>query len=386
MNTSLKPYIANFACIFFFCFFVVEARPIHQNTLIKNILQSVEHHYAPDQRTAVFNISYRQTKSGVVLFGETNNLTAKTELMKELQKSTKSTIVDSIHILPDSTIGNNTNGIVVVDVGNVRRSPRQDGELLTQALMGTVATLLKKENDYYFVQLNDNYLGWMDASSLSLTNQAGANSWNTASKLIITAFQCVILSRPESSSVPLCSVVAGCILKSGNRKESWIKVQLADGQAGYVLDSCTEDLDVWNKSRVLSGENLEKTARKLLDIPYLWGGTSVKGMDCSGFTKTVYRFNGVELHRDADQQVDQGMSVDPGKKFENLQKGDLLFFCNQTKKGLSKRISHVALSLGNDLFIHSSGRVRLSSFNPASAYFEASLLRRFVRAKRIIEK
>jgi len=94
----------------------------------------------------------------------------------------------------------------------------------------------------------------------------------------------------------------------------------------------------------------------------------------------------MELHRDADQQADQGMPIDPGKNFENLQKGDLLFFGQQAIEKQSKRITHVGLYIGNRLFIHSSGRVRLSSLDPSSNYFEESLLNRFVRARRIIQK
>jgi cell wall-associated NlpC family hydrolase len=204
--------------------------------------------------------------------------------------------------------------------------------------------------------------------------------------VIITELKCVVHKEPESSSVPLCTVVAGCILKSDYRKLGWTMVELANQQKGFVLDSLVQNLDEWNKSRLLSGENLEKTAQALLGIPYLWGGASVKGMDCSGFIKIVYRLNGMELHRDADQQAEQGTFIDPGNKFESLQKGDLLFFCQQARGKKSKHITHVGLYVGNRLFIHSSGRVRLSSLDPSSGYFEKSLLKRFVRAQRIIQK
>jgi SH3-like domain-containing protein len=386
MNASLKLYIASFVVILFFSFFAFEARATGQSTLIKRILQSTQQRYAPDRRTAVFDISYKQTKTGIILFGEVDTLAAKNALVGALRKNLKEEVVDSIRVLPDLTLGNYRNGIVIIDVGDIRHEPRKQGELITQVLMGTVVKLLKKSGGYCFIQMPDRYLGWIDEVSLSMADQTDVKAWNTAHKVIVTELKCLVRKTPDSSSMPLCNVVAGCILKSGGNNNGWTMVELADGQKGFVLNSIVQDLDEWNKSRMLTGENLEKTAKVLLSIPYLWGGTSVKGMDCSGFIKMVYRLNGMELHRDADQQADQGTPIDPGKNFENLQKGDLLFFGHQARGKQSKRITHVGLYIGNRLFIHSSGRVRLSSLDSSSNYFEESLLNRFVLARRIIRK
>jgi Cell wall-associated hydrolases (invasion-associated proteins) len=382
----MKAYRMSFVAVIFIALLAFEARATGQSTLIKHILQSTQQRYAPDRRTAVFYISYKQTKTGIVLFGEVDALAAKNALIDALHMNLKEEVVDSIRVLPDQTLGNYRNGIVIIDVGDIRHEPRKQGELVTQVLMGAVVKLLKKAGGYYFIQMPDQYLGWIDSASLSMTDQTDVKTWNTARKVIITELKCIIRKTPDSSSVPLCNVVAGCILKSGGKNNGWTMVELADGRKGFVLDSFVQDLDEWNKSRMLTGENLEKTAKALLGIPYLWGGTSVKGMDCSGFVKMVYRLNGMELHRDADQQADQGTPIDPGKNFENLQKGDILFFGRQARGKQSKRITHVGLSIGNRLFIHSSGRVRLSSLDPSSTYFEESLLNRFVRARRIIPK
>ena len=384
----MKAYRISFVAVIFFALLAFEARATGQSTLIKRILQSTQQRYAPDRRTAVFDISYKQTKTGIVLFGEVDTLAAKNALIDALRKNLKEEVVDSIRVLPDLTLGNYRNGIVIIDVGDIRHEPHKHGKLITQVLMGTVVKLLKKAGGYCFIQMPDQYLGWIDIASLFMADQTDVKTWNLAHKVIITELKCIVRKTPDSSSVPLCNVVAGCILKSGGKNNGWTMVELADGRKGFVPNSLVQDLNEWNKSRMLTGENLEKTAKALLGIPYLWGGTSVKGMDCSGFVKMVYRLNGMELHRDADQQADQGTPIDPGKNFKNLQKGDLLFFCQKTKGIQPKRITHVALSLGNKLFIHSAvrGRVRLGSFDPSSNYFEESLLNRFVRARRIIQK
>ena len=93
----------------------------------------------------------------------------------------------------------------------------------------------------------------------------------------------------------------------------------------------------------------------------------------------------VELNRDARQQAQQGMPIDPGENFQNLKKGDLLFFGRKATAKRREHITHVALYLENGLYIHSSKRVRFSSFNPSSDYYEESLLKRFVCARRILQ-
>jgi cell wall-associated NlpC family hydrolase len=168
------------------------------------------------------------------------------------------------------------------------------------------------------------------------------------------------------------------------KKNGWIAVELADGRKGFIQSSFVQDYSEWNNSRQLTAGNLEKSAKMLLGIPYLWGGTSTKGVDCSGFTKTVYRCNGKELARDASQQASEGIAIDAGMNFQNLQKGDLLFFGRKADATTPEHIIHVAMYLENKLFIHSIGRVRYGSFDPASPFFDASLEKSFVCARRII--
>ncbi|MFT7249470.1 MAG: cell wall-associated NlpC family hydrolase, partial [Arcticibacterium sp.] len=120
----------------------------------------------------------------------------------------------------------------------------------------------------------------------------------------------------------------------------------------------------------------------LMGVPYLWGGTSWKGVDCSGFTRTSFLMNGVYLPRDASQQAFVGDLVNTSDGFEELNQGDLLFFGRETKQG--PKVVHVAIYLGDLKFIHSSGMVRYGSFDKASLKFDSYNLDRFLFAKRII--
>ncbi len=102
-------------------------------------------------------------------------------------------------------------------------------------------------------------------------------------------------------------------------------------------------------SRAELGEELVKTARNFIDVPYLWGGTSAEeGFDCSGLTMTVYQLNGLDLPRTSLSQIEMGRPV----ARDHLAKGDLVFF--HTRDG--EKVSHVGIYAGDDLFIHAPGR------------------------------
>jgi len=356
------------------------------NTIqLKHILQSVQRRYAPDLSLAVFDITYVQFETGIIVRGEVDNPNAKNAVLHAVQKIIKGKVIDSIRVLPESALGSNTMALVIPSVVNVRRKPGKQEELLTQVLMGTVVKLLKKEHGYFFIQTPDHYLGWLDTAFVFVTNQTGVNSWNADSTVIVTKFTGIVYARSDTSSDIVCEIIEGDILKNGDKKYGWIPVELADGRKGFVPDSVVQVLDEWKKSRVPTGESLEKTARSFLGIRYLWGGISVHGMDCSGFVKTVYHENGMELNRDARQQAQQGVPIDPGENFQNLKKGDLLFFGRKATAKRQKRVTHVALYLENGLYIHSSQRVRLSSFTTSSVYYEEPLFKRFLFARRILQ-
>jgi hypothetical protein len=160
--------------------------------------------------------------------------------------------------------------------------------------------------------------------------------------------------------------------KTGKR---FLKISFPDGRVGYVRKADCISFDDWcnippNKNSIVT------VSGKMMGFPYLWGGTSSKGVDCSGFTKLVFYSQGIVLARDASQQAKYGEPVD-FSDFKNLQIGDLLFFGRS-----AKRITHVGIYLGNGDFIHSSGRVHISSIFPEDPKFVPE--RNLVAVRRIL--
>ncbi|HPF52769.1 MAG TPA: C40 family peptidase, partial [Draconibacterium sp.] len=142
-------------------------------------------------------------------------------------------------------------------------------------------------------------------------------------------------------------------------------------------------LDVWKQKQV-DVEKVLSTAFLFKGTPYLWGGTSPKMFDCSGFTKTVYYMQGLILQRDASQQTLYGELVDTYNGYENLEPGDLLFFGRKETAEQPEKVTHVGLYIGGMKFIHASGKVRINSLDPNSEDYTEYYEKAFVRARRVI--
>ena len=204
----------------------------------------------------------------------------------------------------------------------------------------------------------------MTAGSLERMTEKEFSDWKTSKRYVVTAYQATLFANPDVDEGNVVSdLVLGNILEFKSAKGDFIELSLPDGRTGYARVQDVAEFSDW-ADQDFNFELIRKTAFRMMGTPYLWGGTSVKSIDCSGFVKTSYFANGIILQRDASQQALTGLKYECKDWAEKAQPGDLIFIGN--KNG---RVTHVAMYLNDGKFIHSSGRVKLNSMNPKDDNF-----------------
>ncbi|MBI5600417.1 MAG: C40 family peptidase [Gemmatimonadetes bacterium] len=364
----------------------VPAAAAAQDDPCKAVLAPLRARYAPDRRVAVFDVTCARQGEQVVVRGDVDQASARRDVVAAMEAAKLGAVVDSIRVLPDPAFADTTFGIVTVSVGHVRSNPAQSAELSTEVMMGMVLTILKRQGDWYFVQSADRYLGWLEGRVIHFTTQAGVEAWVNAPRVVVTGAFGVMRTKPDTTSLPVSDAVPLVLFKDGGVRGRWRAVETPDGRKGFIENRLVAGYATWKASRHLTAENVERDAKRFVGVPYLWGGTSPKGMDCSGFTKTVFRLNGVELNRDANQQATMGAEVSLADDFTHLAKGDLLFFGTKATAERAERITHVGIWLPGKQVISSRGGygVRIDSFDKTAPNFSDELNNSLVRARRVI--
>lgn len=351
---------------------------------VNSIVNKVKEQFATDKRVTIFNIEISEADIKIIIKGETNLPEAKSELIKLVNDSGLK-YDDRIEMLPSKKLGDKIFGIINLSVANFRATESHSAELVTQALLGTPVRAYKKgEDGYYLVQTPDGYISWLDDDGVEFMNETAYNNWNNSKKIIYLNEYGFSFSKPDVNTNHISDLVAGNLLKLIGEEENFYKVNYPDGREAFIKKDEAKLFTDWYNELNPNGETILKTAHRFMGIPYLWGGTSTKGMDCSGFTKTVYFLNGIVLSRDASQQVNTGELVDTKDGWQNLQAGDLLFFGRKSDENRKERITHVAIYIGDGDFIHAAGRVKINSFNPEKPYYSDYRKSGFIRAKRIL--
>ncbi len=359
-------------------------RDIQETT--RFLIDSIQSQRVPDSRVALFAIKAVQEDRRIILTGKTTEKEALDELFQRLNKQ-GIPFADSIVRLPDLRLGDKTWGLINLSVANIRYSPSQSAEMATQALMGTPVKILQEENGYFLIQTPDNYISWTESAGIAPRNENLADSWKASKRVIFTGDFGLIHSQPEVDSDPVSDLVSGGILEVDSTQETnrgFVPVILPDGRKGFIESSQCADLQIWLSERKEDPDNLISLAKKFMGRPYLWGGTSAKAFDCSGFTKTIYFMNGWILSRDASQQVNQGTEIDRMNLLAALEPGDLLFFGRKATDVNPERATHVGMYTGGSFFIHCSGLVRINSLDSTRPEYKKYYTENLLHVKRIL--
>ena len=292
-------------------------------------------------------------------------------------------------IITADKLGNDVWAFASQSVINMRRAPGYPNELITQALLGTPLKILAKKNNWYLVQTPEGYEGWTSAPMVRM-DSVTLHHQNKKRRVVVMDNNAFTYAQPKFTSDIIMEVVMGSILwlDADKRIKGFYKVSFPDGRVGYIAATSVKKWEDWKRSIQLTGNSIEAVAKRFMGVPYFWGGTSPRGLDCSGLTKTAYLMHGIILPRDARQQYMIGTSIDSSNHFSNLQKGDLLFFGKKYANDTSRyNVVHTGIYLQNGRFLHAGdGCIQVGSLMVADSLFDKHNYNRYIIAKRILNK
>lgn len=287
----------------------------------------------------------------------------------------------------------------------MRIAPDYESALETQELMGTVVEIVGEQGYWREIESPQPYKAWTTEKTLVEMTGEEMDEYKKAPKYMFTGLYGHIYTKPSEKSQTICDLVGGDVMRmalKGGRagkavrtepravtKGKWAQVVLPSGRTGWVCRKDLRPLDDRIDIRMgdkaegkVSQEKMEDiiaSAMKLVGVPYMWGGMSSKGVDCSGLVRIACIMNDVLLPRNASQQIKCGVPVE----LTDLQRGDLVFFGTPATEDKPMRVTHVGIYLGDNHIIHASHLVRINSLIPGDEdYYENA--HRLIAACRLV--
>lgn len=296
-----------------------------------------------------------------------------------------------------------TYGVVEFSANYMREQPSYTAELGNQSLMGTVVEILDEKGYWLKIKSPEPYTAWVNEKGVVKMSEEEINNYIKEPKYICVSPYSKIYSSPSLKAEIISDLVMGNILRQWRssfglegsnffvpiKKRGFVGVVTPSGKKGYVIAKDVQTLRMWADKSHSSPENLIETAKLFIGVPYMWGGASIKGVDCSGLTRMVWFMNGVLIPRDAGPQSCCGDEVrifkaDGSLDLQALRPGDLVFFGEKAEGGQAERVSHVGIYINDGIFIHSSQVVRINSLRQSDKNYYAKTpikARRYIGAE-----
>lgn len=291
----------------------------------------------------------------------------------------------------------------------MRLKPDYESPLETMSLMGTVVEIVGEEGYWRQVITPEPYTAWCTDLGLVEMSAEQIDEYKEAAKYICTAHHSGVYASPSIKAQRLSDLSMGNLVRvvytEGKKvkpsvKKKWAEVMLPDGRKGWTPAADLAQFAQWAVKQDITAKKIVNTAMQFEGTPYLWGGASSKGLDCSGLVRLTFFMNGHLLPRNASQQVNYGREIimdcnhnitpdsekfhqEMTKRIKNLQPGDLVFFGTPGTLIKKEKITHVGIYIGNGKIIHASHKVRVNSLIPGeSDYYENSY--RLLKARRYV--
>jgi len=342
---------------------------------LEALVERVRAQHAPDPRVSVFEIEVARRDGAVELTGVTSEAAAAEALHREAAMVDPSVGVrDAVLRLPDLATGDPIHAVATAAVVPLLAGPTISDTHVSQAVLGRMMTVLRREGRWLHCRSDDGYLGWVHRGYVEMLDEADARAWE------LGADGGAILSLGAEIVDDAGETLARLPWGARSVDAGGGKVRLPDGTVGRVVGEVIPLAERAERFET-DGDAMTRTAARWMGAPYLWGGVTPAGVDCSGFVQAIFHLHGIRLSRDSDLQALEGEHVGPDERFSNLRAGDLLFFAETPE-----RISHVTMSLGGSRIIHSSlgnGGVRRNDLVGETPY-ERELREIFVCARRYL--
>jgi len=338
-------------------------------------VEEVRDRLAPDPRLAVFEVDVEVSGDAIALVGCTSEPDAAEELHRVVATLTGwREVRDELQLLPECGPDEAVHAVVKTAVAPMLAGPAVRQTQVSQAVLGMRLLVLRRERFWLQCRGSDGYIGWLHAGYVTLVDEQDARAWDMgADGDVWISLGAQVLG--DDGEVMARLPWGARVVRDGTGL-----VRLPDSRVG-VADGELVPAGARALGFPSAGEAVCATAVRWMGVPYLWGGVTMGGVDCSGFVQALYRLHGRVIPRDSDQQSRAGEAVECGQDFCDLRPGDLLFFAEEPG-----RCSHVAMSTGGSRIIHASlgnGGVARNDMAGRRAY-ERELRRMFLWARRMV--